>query len=243
MKSAVTDLGRTPAASPTKATDHAALMDGVYRYTRHVYDATRRFYLLGRDTLLKRLSRELRPHDRVLEVGCGTARNLILLAQRRPDLQLFGLDASQQMLDTAQHKVTRAGLERRILLRQGLAEQLDPRRFETLKADRFDAIFFSYSLSMIPPWREAITAAEHCLVVGRRLYVVDFHDQADLPAAFRWALRHWLSLFHVHPDPRVIDELRRRAAQGAEFDVQNVARRYAFVASLRPAPQPTPEMP
>ncbi len=31
---------------------HAELMDGVYRYQRHVYDLTRKYYLLGRDRLI-----------------------------------------------------------------------------------------------------------------------------------------------------------------------------------------------
>ena len=36
--------------------DHAALMDRVYRRQRHIYDATRKFYLLGRDPLIERLA-------------------------------------------------------------------------------------------------------------------------------------------------------------------------------------------
>ena len=32
--------------------DHKGLMDGVYRYQRHIYDLTRKYYLLGRDGLI-----------------------------------------------------------------------------------------------------------------------------------------------------------------------------------------------
>ena len=32
--------------------DHAGLMDKVYRQQRHIYDLTRRYYLLGRDTMI-----------------------------------------------------------------------------------------------------------------------------------------------------------------------------------------------
>ena len=31
---------------------HARLMDSVYRHQRHIYDLTRKFYLLGRDDLI-----------------------------------------------------------------------------------------------------------------------------------------------------------------------------------------------
>jgi S-adenosylmethionine-diacylgycerolhomoserine-N-methlytransferase len=54
-------------------------MDEMYRWTRYVYDFTRKYYLLGRDRLLRDM--ELKPGDRVLEIGCGTARNLIRLAR------------------------------------------------------------------------------------------------------------------------------------------------------------------
>ena len=49
-------------------------LDRNYRYQRRVYDLTRRYYLLGRNRLIA----DLAPPDRgcVLEIGCGTARNL-----------------------------------------------------------------------------------------------------------------------------------------------------------------------
>ena len=31
-------------------------MDKMYRWTRHIYDASRKYYLLGRDVLIDRLS-------------------------------------------------------------------------------------------------------------------------------------------------------------------------------------------
>jgi len=71
---------------------HAAHMDGIYRYQRYIYDATRKYYLLGRDLLLD----ELRPPmgGTVLEIGCGTGRNLILAARRYPSARLYGFDIS-----------------------------------------------------------------------------------------------------------------------------------------------------
>lgn len=57
-------------------------MNRMYRWTRHIYDASRKYYLLGRDVLIQRLRPT--PDDVVCEVGCGTARNLIKLAQKYP---------------------------------------------------------------------------------------------------------------------------------------------------------------
>ena len=62
--------------------DAAALMDRMYRRQRHIYDLSRKFYLLGRDEAIARLRPA--PGDKVLEIGCGTGRNLIKLAQAYP---------------------------------------------------------------------------------------------------------------------------------------------------------------
>src|SRR5258705_12381745 len=58
---------------------HSVLMDKAYRRQRHFYDLTRKYYLLGRDRLLRQLN--AKPGERVIEIGCGTARNLIRIAE------------------------------------------------------------------------------------------------------------------------------------------------------------------
>src|SRR5262245_11531474 len=73
---------------------HAALMDGVYCHQRHVYDVTRKYYLLGRDRMLAGL--DVPPGGGVLELGCGTGRNLLLAARRYRDARFFGLDISTE---------------------------------------------------------------------------------------------------------------------------------------------------
>ena len=138
---------------PTGTPDQAAAMDSMYRFTRHIYDFTRRYYLLGRDRLLERVVTG--PETATLEVGCGTARNLIKLGGRPFCGELYGLDASHEMLETASRSVARAGLprgeNRPIVLRQGLAEQLDAGRMFG-RDEPFDTIFFSYCLSMVLTW-------------------------------------------------------------------------------------------
>ena len=134
---------------------HAALMDRVYRHQRHFYDLTRKYYLLGRDRLVREL--QAKPGETVVEIGCGTARNLIRIADAYPGVKLYGLDASAQMLRTADESIARAKLTGRIALQHGLAEDVTAGFFGL---DRpFDHAIFSYSLSMIPDWRGALAAA------------------------------------------------------------------------------------
>jgi S-adenosylmethionine-diacylgycerolhomoserine-N-methlytransferase len=215
--------------------EQAVAMDRMYRLTRHVYDVTRRYYLLGRDRLLAKVATA--PGMATLEVGCGTARNLVKLARRPEPGHLYGLDASHEMLETAaasiaRHHVPAAG-HPRIVLRQGLAEQLDARRMFGREAP-FDTIFFSYCLSMVPTWPGAIEAALASLRPGGTLLIVDFWDQKDLPRPFAAALRQWLALFHVHYRPEVHAALADLGRSGrAEVSFESVARRYAYIATVR----------
>lgn len=217
----------------TAPADQSQAMDQMYRLTRHVYDLTRKYYLLGRDQLLDQMAPALQPGDRVLEIGCGTARNLIGLARRNPKLELFGLDASRQMLETAEKNLRSAGLLGHIVLRPELAENL---RHETTfdLREPFDALFFSYSLSIIPTWPLALEAGLNNLKPGGTLYIVDFWDQGDLPAWFGKMLRGWLKKFHVAHRPELLTQLRTWEEKDlGTLTVQSVARRYAYIAKFR----------
>lgn len=213
--------------------DAASLMDAIYRRQRHVYDASRKFYLLGRDRLIA----ELDPPagGSILEIGCGTGRNLIAIARRYPHCNCHGLDVSEAMLETARTSVARAGLEARIRLAQADATDFDP---EALfgKAG-FDRIVISYALSMIPPWQGVVEEALRRLAPGGSLHIVDFGDQAGLPRAFKVVLRRWLALFHVTPRddlPAVSEALARE--NGYVGESRSPYGGYAVLARLtRPA--------
>ncbi len=104
----------------------AEKMDAIYRYQRFIYDATRRYYLFGRDRLIASLKPPL--GGTVLEIGCGTARNLIRAAKRYPDARFYGLDVSEAMLKSARASVARRGLQSRIVVWPRRTPQLFNRR-------------------------------------------------------------------------------------------------------------------
>lgn len=174
---------------------HAQRMDRVYAAQRHIYDLTRKYYLLGRDRLIDTLAPP--PGGMVLEVGCGTARNLIAAARRWPDAHFYGLDISEEMLTTARAKIAKAGLSRRITLVQGDAASFEAKA--SFGIPGFDRVFLSYTLSMIPDWTGAIEHAAAALVPGGQLHVVDFGQQERLPRWWRGLLFGWLTRFHVTP--------------------------------------------
>lgn len=205
-------------------------MDRMYRLQRYFYDLTRKYYLLGRDRLLDEM--DVREGESVLEVGCGTARNLIILAMRQPAANFYGLDASRAMLETARSKIVSADVEN-IRLRTALADDF---KFDSTfnLTGPFDKIFFSYSISMIPTWHESIQNALANLKPNGTLFIVDFCDQADLPPVFQKFLKWWLSKFHVRHRPELITYLNGLEQNGtANVSITPLFRRYAFIVKVQ----------
>ena len=210
--------------------DAAALMDRMYRRQRHIYDLSRKFYLLGRDEAIAGLNAG--PGDRVLEIGCGTGRNLVKLATAYPEARLYGLDVSREMLASAAAALARAGLSRRIALGQGDAMAFDPQAL--FGCAEFERVMISYALSMIPPWREALGQALDVLAPGGSLHLVDFGDCAGLPGPFRTGLRGWLAAFDVIPRDDLAAALAALSAErGLTCEIETRFRGYAALAVAR----------
>jgi S-adenosylmethionine-diacylgycerolhomoserine-N-methlytransferase len=209
------------------------LMNRTYRHQRHFYDFTRKYYLLGRDRLIA----ELAPADgdAVLEIGCGTARNLAAAAARYPRARLFGIDVSTEMLTSAVATIARAGLSSQIRVAHADATRFDPQPL--FGVGRFERVFISYSLSMIPDWQAVIDGAISVLAPGGKLHIVDFGGQGRLPGLFRTLLRRWLGWFHVTPRDELEKALRGRAqAARASLFFERPYRDYAQYAVLRLPP-------
>ncbi len=170
--------------------DHGRLMDSVYRSQRHIYDVTRKYYLFGRDRLIAGL--DLPAGGSVLEIACGTGRNLALIARRWPGAELFGLDISAEMLKSASVKLgSRASL--------ALADATNFDAAALYNRPQFDRVVLSFATSMIPDWQSALAEAAALVGPGGSLHIVDFGDMEGLPAPLRAALRSWLARFHVSP--------------------------------------------
>jgi len=164
-----------------------------------VHDITRKFFLFGRDWLLQCLP--VAAGVKVLEIGCGTGRNLAKLARLAPGARLFGIDVSEEMLATAKRTLVRTGLNDDVRVAQAAAHVFNPK--SAFGIESFDTVYFSYVLSMIPDWRAAVTQALSLLAPNGVLGIVDFGDQRDAPAWRRVPLLGWLALFDVHPRPEI----------------------------------------
>jgi S-adenosylmethionine-diacylgycerolhomoserine-N-methlytransferase len=204
-------------------------MNRMYRRQRHIYDGTRRYYLLARDRLIS----DLQPAagSNVLEIGCGTGRNLVLAAGLYPNARFFGIDVSTEMLTSAISAINRRGMTKRIRVAHGDGTAFDPQILFGLPS--FDRVMISYSLSMIPDWRGVLQAAASRLTPGGRLYVVDFGNQERLPGIARTLLLRWLAQFDVTPRDDLERVLSTMAGKiGADLRFERPFRGYAQYAVL-----------
>jgi S-adenosylmethionine-diacylgycerolhomoserine-N-methlytransferase len=217
---------------PAEATHR---MNRMYRRQRHIYDGTRRYYLLGRDQLISGLGPAAGAS--VLEIGCGTGRNLVCAAQLYPDARFFGIDVSTEMLTSAISAISRRGLADRVRVAHGDGTAFNPQNLFGIPC--FDRVFISYSLSMIPDWRRVLEAAASRLKPGGRLHIVDFGGQERLPDIARALLRQWLRLFDVTPRDELQGVLSAMAdSGGADLKFERPFRGYAQCAVLTLPPEP-----
>jgi S-adenosylmethionine-diacylgycerolhomoserine-N-methlytransferase len=217
--------------------DTTARMNRMYRRQRHIYDGTRRYYLLGRDQLIGGLQPDA--NASVLEIGCGTGRNLVVAAGLYPRARFFGIDVSTEMLTSAIGAISRADLTGRIRVTHGDATKFDPQVLFGVPS--FDHVMISYSLSMIPDWRGVLHAAARRIKPGGRLHIVDFGSQERLPGIVRTLLRRWLAMFDVSPR----DDLQRVLSiiadtSGANLRFERPFRGYAQYGMLTFPAEPAP---
>jgi demethylmenaquinone methyltransferase/2-methoxy-6-polyprenyl-1,4-benzoquinol methylase len=161
-------------------------------------------FLLPPSIRSKAVSRlELKTGSRVLEVGCGTGRNLApLLEAVGAEGYVYGVDLSEGMLAEAKELCARQEWRNVQLIRADAADYALP--------ESVDGVIFSLSYAVIPHHQEALRHAWNQLRQGSYLVIMD----AKLPSGILGKLLHpfvvWTSRLTVlgNPDVRPWEELR-----------------------------------
>lgn len=144
-----------------------------------VLSGERLVYRAGRQTGITLLAPE--SGEVVIDLGCGTGLNFApLLAATGPSGIVIGIDRSAEMLAVAQRRIDREGWRDRVRLIRADAAELRPedvaRAVTDLRGDgdgRADAVFATYSLSVITEREEAWRRARACLRPVARACIVD----------------------------------------------------------------------
>lgn len=164
-----------------------------YKIHSKIYDATRWTFLFGRNQLIQSIG-ESCASGRILEIGCGTGKNLAALSRLFPSAHIVGMDLSSEMLCVARKHLGKHNPQIR-LINTAYDLPLDPDH-------PFDLIVFSYTLSMINPgWSHAIRCAAADLSPNGLIAAVDFHD-APLEA-----FKTWMQINHVRMESHLLPEL------------------------------------
>lgn len=161
-------------------------------------------FLLPRSIRSEAVSRlELKRGSRVLEVGCGTGRNLAPLVEAvGAEGRVYGVDLSEGMLAEAQELCAKQEWRNVELRRADAADYVLP--------EPVDGAIFSLSYAVIPHHQEALRHAWNQLRPGGYLVIMD----AKLPSGILGKLLYpfvvWTSKLTVlgNPDVRPWDELR-----------------------------------
>lgn len=170
--------------------EHLQFLNGYYQWTHNVYDASRKWYLLGRDQALEDLLN--RPWKTLIDIGAGTGRNLAYLAARRPEATYYAVEPCEPMRE---HLAERLPNVRTL---SSLGEELDLTSEAGLEAP--DVALFSYSLSMMENPELALEQARNIIKPGGIIMIVDFGDMAELPKPVRYMMQKWLHSFHTRPE-------------------------------------------
>lgn len=174
--------------------NHEEQLQRYYRYHSRIYDLTRWMFLFGRQKIIDHLP-EL-PHNPVIvEVGCGTGKNLESLEYHYPDARLYGLDLSKEMIEKARERFDPHSQVSLVHHSYGKKEMPD------LSAD---LILLSYTLTMTgDSVEEVLQQLYEDLRPGGYVAVVDFHD-----TPFVW-FRRWMKTNHVDIDGRLPTLLKK----------------------------------
>lgn len=128
----------------------------------------------------------LRPSDRVLEVGCGTASMLIRAhGFRNSASKYYGVDISHTMLDRARHNIRRQGLDGSIFIAAAPASSLP------FKDESFNVVLFAFVIKHLSDetLASALGETHRVLTPGGRLVMWEF-----LPSSMGWASRYVYSV-------------------------------------------------
>ena len=174
-----------------------------YKWHARIYDATRWSFLFGRARIVRLAAEAFGARRdqplRILEVGCGTGRNLLRLLRAFPAATVTGIDLCRPMHARAERATVRHAARTRLVCAAYAPESFPPAIA--------DLILFSYSLSMFNPgYDAALDAAQTHLVPGGILAVTDFRR-----TPFPWFAR-WMGVNHVRMDDHLLPALHERFA-------------------------------
>jgi ubiquinone/menaquinone biosynthesis C-methylase UbiE len=166
----------------------------------------------------------LQPGARVLEVGCGTGRNLSYLSRAvGPDGRVYGIDISEGMLAKAREACKKNGWANVRLIQSDAAEYELP--------ELVDGAIFSLSYCTMRHRKLALRHAWAQLKSGGRLVMLDAKALSGWLGRLLYPLALWTLKLTVLGSPD-IDELKDLEALTGDVEVENLQFGTYFIARV-----------
>jgi arsenite methyltransferase len=128
---------------------------------------------------------ELKPGEKVLDLGSGGGIDVLLSAKRvGPTGFAYGLDMTDTMLELAERNRTEAGIEN-VRFLKGLIEAIP------LPANAVDVVISNCVINLSADKRQVLREAYRALVPGGRFAVSDIVFQGHIPPMLRADLESW----------------------------------------------------
>lgn len=163
---------------------HAERLDCFYAPQASLYDGFREKFLHGRREMITKLP--LEPGAIWIDLGCGTGSNLEYVAEKIPTLKhVYLVDLSASLLEIAKKRIAHHNWTNVSIVRDDVSKCLLAEAFA-------DIATFSYSLTMIPDWFQAIALAQRMLKPSGVIGVADFYVARKYPDPGRAKHSRWL---------------------------------------------------
>jgi SAM-dependent methyltransferase len=128
---------------------------------------------------------ELRPGERVVDVGCGAGIDSLIAAKKvGPDGRVIGVDMTPSMLEKARQGAQEAGL-RNVEFREGYAEELP------IVDGWADVVISNGVLNLMPDKGAALEEMSRVLKPGGRLQIGDILVQKAVPESAKRKIDLW----------------------------------------------------
>jgi demethylmenaquinone methyltransferase/2-methoxy-6-polyprenyl-1,4-benzoquinol methylase len=173
---------------PNRASEPLEGSGGMFDGIAARYDLLNRLLSLGIDqTWRQATAAELGDTGvaRVLDIATGTADLAIHVSSRYPSARIQAVDPSTKMLDAARAKIAARGLQDRIELDIGIAQELPyPDR-------HFDAVCIAFGIRNVPDRPRALCEMSRVTRSGGRVAILELSEPQS-------GLLGPLARFHVH---------------------------------------------
>lgn len=121
---------------------------------------------------------DLKDGQTIIDIACGTGANFRHLQSANSNIEIYGTDYSEGMLNKGKETVNKNNWKNISLFKADARElSLDFIKEQTDKDLRFDSVLCVLGLSVIPEWEQVLDKMLDLLIDGGKIVIVDVYAE------------------------------------------------------------------